>query len=120
MIERVARALYAEQNGGPDGADDVVATQRDGSGAQFAWEVYEPAARAAIEATREPLVALMAKRRAHYERKAGEHDPLEEDNLNRYDQYTFAAEAMDATEAAIGQLIDAALTQKTQAPVVSG
>lgn len=73
LIERVARALYAEQNGGPKGADDVVSRHRDGSVALVCWKVYESAARAAIEAMWEigPTEAVIAGKTYRLKMTAG-------------------------------------------------
>jgi uncharacterized protein (DUF1800 family) len=60
MIERVAKAICGENQG------DADAVIRSAIGDRVAWSDFIPEARAAIEAMREPLLAIIAEEEQSY------------------------------------------------------
>lgn len=66
---------------------------------------------AVLRSVREPVMSVMAVRRAAYQRKANGCDPLADDSYNRHDAMTIAAEAMDWASHEVAAAIDALVAE---------
>lgn len=101
MVERVARAIYASRNG-PGAKPWSLLPKAHKS-------PYLGDARAAIEALREPVMAIIKARETLYEEKASRRDPFREDIANQYDLDKHGAEAMRWLQAEASALFNAIL-----------